>query len=51
MIEDKLRDVGSSERRKDDVMKSLSKGEFLDMLKTTPNVCDEPVEDKKKKVY
>ena len=49
-IEDKMKEAGSSERRKDNVMKSLSKGAFLDLLKTTPNLSCEAVAKKSKKV-
>ena len=37
VIESKLKDAGSSERRRDKVMTGLSKGSFLDMLKDPSN--------------
>ena len=47
MIEDKLKEVGSSERKRDQVMKSVTKGAFLDMLKgsNTSNVSAEPTKE------
>ncbi len=38
-LEEKLKEVGSSELKRDKVLKSVSKGDFLDILKqTTPNI-------------
>ena len=54
--EEKLKEAGSSELKRERVMKSVSKGEFLDMLKgSTSNVTAElvdapPVKKSKKQV-
>lgn len=34
-MEEKLSEAGSSERRKEQVLKSMTKGQFLDVLKGT----------------
>lgn len=40
VIEDKLKEVGSSEFKREKVMKSVNKGQFLDMLKSKSSNID-----------
>ena len=47
-IDEKLNEVGSSIAKREKVMKSVSKGAFLDMLKgTKSNVSADPSENEK----